>query len=256
MNIFFKTNLSKHLQAVSLVLCTLLAWGLSSCGTSKKSVHNDGRYEVVRPLPDREDSAGETQEQSSSASRRSPEIGGNVVAEARRWIGTPYRYGGKDRKGVDCSGLVMLVYKTAAEVDIPRSSSAQRVFCVPIAKDDLSEGDLLFFASRDSGGKVAHVGIYSGNGRMIHASSSKGVIESPVDDVYFNRHYISSGRIPLLADTIPQTAPAPSPTDSNEQQSLFPQEAPPKTVDTPASEPTAESPETIVRNAFKLNTGP
>lgn len=117
-----------------------------------------------------------------------------LVSEARRWIGTPYRYGGTTLAGVDCSGFVMMVYDSVYGLKLPRSSAQQREYALPISEGDLAPGDLVFFCTSGGGG-VNHVGLYIGSGKMIHASLSKGVTESALDEKYFRRSFHSAGRV-------------------------------------------------------------
>lgn len=122
-----------------------------------------------------------------------------VIAEAERWIGTPYRYGGQTRrKGTDCSGMTMVIFEEKTGVKLPRSSAEQQRFCTPVSRGDLRPGDLVFFASSTRGSRVSHVGIYKGNGEFIHASSSRGVMVSSLDQKYFAAHFHSAGRVPGL----------------------------------------------------------
>lgn len=118
-----------------------------------------------------------------------------LVREAKRWLGTKYRYGGHSRSGTDCSGMVMEVYKKVCDVRLPRSSREQQSFCKKINRDNLRKGDLVFFSTNKSRNAVSHVGLYIGDGEMIHASSSKGVMISRLDEKYFQRTYHSSGRV-------------------------------------------------------------
>lgn len=149
-----------------------------------------------------------------------------LINEAHKWIGTPYRYGGTTRSGVDCSGLVMELYRSVYDIKLPRSSAAQQEFCVGIAYKDLEPGDLVFFATGRRN-VVSHVGLYIGDGRMIHASASRGVMVSGLEEAYFKRNYHSGGRVvqtpgPKKAREVKQQeAPAPptrytSPLDSLE----------------------------------------
>lgn len=119
-------------------------------------------------------------------------MGRDLAAEARRWLGTPYRYGGQDRSGTDCSGLVMEVYREVCAVKLPRSSSSQKAYCTEVARNKARMGDLMFFGGS---GKVSHVGLYIGNGEMIHASSSRGVMISNVDTGYWGQRLLGAGRV-------------------------------------------------------------
>lgn len=88
-----------------------------------------------------------------------------ILAEARRALGTPYRLGGTTERGLDCSGLVQRAYARAG-IRVPRTSRQQ--FEALPRVDEARPGDLLFFATA-GGGKPSHVGIYLGDGEMIHA---------------------------------------------------------------------------------------
>lgn len=117
-----------------------------------------------------------------------------LVEEAAGWIGTPYLYGGTTRAGADCSGLVMEVYREVCGVKLPRSSAAQSRWCAPVAPDKMQPGDLVFFAADSA--QVSHVGMFIGDGRMIHASSSRGVMVSALDNPYWLSRFYSIGRVP------------------------------------------------------------
>ena len=125
-----------------------------------------------------------------------PAVGQKIVKEARKWLGTKYVYGGKTRKGTDCSGMVMVVYEQVTGIKLPRDSHSQQAFTEHIKRRDLTPGDLVFFASKAGGSRIGHVGIYIGQGQFIHASSSRGVIISKLDESYYARHFHSAGRVP------------------------------------------------------------
>lgn len=117
-----------------------------------------------------------------------------LLTEASKWLGTSYRYGGDSRSGVDCSGLITNLYKSALSIKLPRSSAQQQEYCSRISKKDLMEGDLVFFTT-GKGSKVSHVGMYIGDGRMVHSSTSRGVIISGLDEDYYTRTFHSAGRV-------------------------------------------------------------
>lgn len=118
-----------------------------------------------------------------------------VIKEAKKWLGTKYKYGGHSKKGTDCSGLVMEIYLSVYKIKLPRSSKEQHSFCKEIKKSQLDVGDLVFFATGKSKKTVSHVGLYIGNDEFIHSSSSKGVIISNLEQNYYKRTYHSSGRV-------------------------------------------------------------
>lgn len=118
-----------------------------------------------------------------------------LLDEARGWIGTPYKYAGNGRDGVDCSGFTLAVYKNALNISLPRNSREQSVYCVPVEKNDLKPGDLLFFSGNRKEDDVSHVGLYVGDNTMIHASSSMGVILSDLNSPYYTRTFKSAGYV-------------------------------------------------------------
>jgi hypothetical protein len=115
-----------------------------------------------------------------------------VVAD---WIGTPYRFG-SDRKteGTDCSGFTQRIFSEAFAFDLPRISIDQYRVGVSVRLDDLRPGDLLFFDLYDLG-KVGHVGIYAGDGKFAHASTSRGVVYDELASRYFKRAFRGARRV-------------------------------------------------------------
>jgi len=113
--------------------------------------------------------------------------------ELKKWLGTPYRYGGHDREGTDCSGLVMQVYKEVYGITLERNSARMcENNCKAIDRDKLRNGDLVFFGN-DRG--INHVGIYLRDGYFVHASSSRGVIVSHLDQPYFTTHFRTAATV-------------------------------------------------------------
>ncbi|MDA8425763.1 MAG: C40 family peptidase [Treponema sp.] len=118
-----------------------------------------------------------------------------VVADALGFEGTPYLYGGTERSGMDCSGLVFRSYRMAVGLSVPRTVRELFDFCEPIAEDKLQPGDLVFF---NTTGPIAHVGIYAGEGLFINAASEgnpTGVIESSLSDPYWRHAFAGAGRL-------------------------------------------------------------
>lgn len=109
----------------------------------------------------------------------------------RNWEGVRYRYGGKSSKGIDCSGLTQRAYKDLYDLDLPRTVTAQSKRGEKVNKQSLRPGDLVFFKT---GLYSRHVGIYLGENRFIHASRSKGVIQSNLNNTYWRKKYWQAKR--------------------------------------------------------------
>jgi cell wall-associated NlpC family hydrolase len=112
---------------------------------------------------------------------------------ARKMVGAPYRYGGADPRGFDCSGLVYYSYLQAG-MRIPRTTSEQYRQSKDVEPSQLQPGDLLFFTI--SRNKPSHVGIYAGQGRFIHApSSGKSVSYASLSDNYWKERLRGTRRL-------------------------------------------------------------
>ncbi|MBD5226293.1 MAG: C40 family peptidase [Bacteroidales bacterium] len=119
----------------------------------------------------------------------------DIVERAMGWLGTRYLYGGDSRDGTDCSGFVMSLYRETCALKLPRTTSAQMEYCSKRSRKDARVGDLVFFGGTKGSGNVTHVGVYIGKGEMIHASSSRGVTVSSIDDGYWGERFKAVGRV-------------------------------------------------------------
>ena len=119
-----------------------------------------------------------------------------LVAKAKSFLGSPYRYGGTDKNGFDCSGLVFCSFQSIG-INLPRSSKNQAGAGVEISKKQLQAGDVIFFAQ--PGGQISHSGIVekivNGNVLFIHSSSSQGVIISSLEQQYWKQRFVKGVRL-------------------------------------------------------------
>jgi cell wall-associated NlpC family hydrolase len=144
----------------------VLAVAISSCATLKRTAKTDNRID-------------------------------SVIQKARSFTGTPYKWGGTTRSGMDCSGLL---YNAFSSIDytIPRTSKAQSEIGAKIKKGEIRPGDLVFFATGRSRRKVTHVGLVTtvkkGEVWFIHSSSSLGVIESKLSTSYYDKRFLMARR--------------------------------------------------------------
>lgn len=180
---------------VRLTMClfvsALMVAGLSGCGSSRHV--SAKRVSSVGAAVSGKGSGASGASQRIDVSGSLPAETRRLLEEARRWMGTSYRYGGSTRSGVDCSGLTSQIFVNALQIKLPRSSAQQSEYCRRIDRSELMEGDLVFFRTGSKG--VSHVGMYVGDGRIIHSSTSRGVIVSSLDESYYRRTYHSSGRV-------------------------------------------------------------
>ncbi len=160
----------------SLVLLSLM--GLAACSGSKN---------VAPPRKEKSESI-----------KNAPQVA-TVISEARKYLGTRYKYAGNDKKGIDCSGLTCQAYK-AVGIKLPRVAGDQVSAGKSVSAQQLQPGDLVFFkASTKSSGKITHVGIVTevskDNARFIHASTSKGVIENELLSGYWKPLLVKAVRV-------------------------------------------------------------
>lgn len=180
-NYFYGMKLNRYDKQCLLFFMAMVI--LSACHT-KKAILKGEAGEIVKP-------------QTSIAEKYADIMGvdksditnGRLYNFIELWAGTPYKFGGLDKDGVDCSGLALLLEQQVYGITIPRITYQQVAIIKRKYEDELKEGDLVFF---DFDGKpFSHVGIYLQNGYIVHASSTKGVmivkLRSPSMYKYFSR---------------------------------------------------------------------
>lgn len=130
------------------------------------------------------------QEKTQSTNTTSSNLGEEIVAYAKQYLGCPYVYGGSGSSSFDCSGFTMYVYKHFG-YSLSHSASAQANRGEYVAKEDLQPGDLVFFLEYPTMDGIGHCGIYIGDGEFIHASSGSGYcvkISTLLSGGYYNRY--------------------------------------------------------------------
>ena len=170
----------------------LVSMMVISCGSSKNVVKSKGsstktvtKSENIRKLDSKFDG-----KISGSAK--------DIIKDAEKYLGSPYKFAGNTSSGFDCSGLTTKVFDDNG-LKLPRRSADQANTGKNIEVEEIKPGDLLFFATA-GGSKVSHVGIVhtienDGEIKFIHASTSKGVIISSLNEKYWNKAYLHAQRV-------------------------------------------------------------
>lgn len=109
------------------------------------------------------------------------------------WYGVPYKYGGCQKTGVDCSCFADNLYKDVYHRKLGRTAGEIYKECDKIKTDHIKEGDLVFFKINSS--NISHVGVYLKNNKFVHASTSKGVMISDLTETYYKKYFYSAGRL-------------------------------------------------------------
>ncbi len=122
----------------------------------------------------------------------------DLLTEAESYLGTPYRYGGMTRSGIDCSAFVLSVFGAVTGVSLPRVAASQAQQGEKVEKENLQKGDLVFFSQ--GRGRISHVGIVEsvsaeGDIKFIHAATSKGVMISSLADSYWGPKFRFAKRV-------------------------------------------------------------
>jgi len=116
----------------------------------------------------------------------------SLLKQYQQWKGVKYRYGGLSKSGIDCSGLVFLTFRDQFKVTLPRSTQQQAEVGTHISIAELRPGDLVLFKIGFSG---RHIGIYAGEQKFLHASTSRGVIFSRLDSSYWKESFWQARRV-------------------------------------------------------------
>jgi cell wall-associated NlpC family hydrolase len=109
------------------------------------------------------------------------------------WYGVPYKYGGCSKNGTDCSCLTINLYSAVYHKQLPRNADDMAKACSKVKESKASEGDMVFFKINSK--TVSHVGVVLKNNKFVHASTSKGVLISDLDEAYYKKFFYCFGRL-------------------------------------------------------------
>lgn len=173
-----------------------------SCGSSK-NITGKGGTVIIKTTgstsPGPADKTAALKRKYATSLEISPEQVTNIALYEfiDHWIGTPYKWGGTDKRGIDCSAFIQRLFDSVYQIQVPRTSLEQ-FYTNWVDKfrtmSHLSEGDLIFFKTIGNN-VVSHVGLYLDNGYFINSSSTNGVSIASITDPYWKRKIVGAGRI-------------------------------------------------------------
>src|SRR5688572_22231382 len=195
---------SRQKLILALFVGTIL---FTSCsGPKKVTVSKKAPETVTLNEDDRNEKPTDTVADSADNSdlrhdkkEKSSEKADKVISTARTFIGTPYKYGGMTRSGMDCSGLLINSF-TVVKLNLPRSSAAQSKVGTHVKMNELKPGDLVFFATGNKKNEITHVGLVTDvkakdNIKFIHSSSKLGVVETNLFAEYYQKRFRVARRV-------------------------------------------------------------
>lgn len=122
----------------------------------------------------------------------------DLYSSIEKWLGTPYRYAGKSLEGIDCSSFVNKIYENVYCFLLTGNSADLAKQVTELPREMLKEGDLVFFKINKK--NISHVGVYLGDNKFAHASTSQGVIISDLDQPYYRKYFVGGGRVNFPAN--------------------------------------------------------
>jgi probable lipoprotein NlpC len=200
-------NLKSSQQFILVLVCATMLF--ASCSGPKKVIVSKKPKNTAEPVAkNADDDENPTDivaepidkiDKRSEKKEKSVDTADKVISTARTFIGTPYKYGGMTRSGMDCSGLLINSF-TVVKVNLPRSSEAQSKVGQQVKMNDLQPGDLVFFATGNKKNQITHVGLVTDvkakdNVKFIHASSKLGVVETNLFAEYYQKRFRVARRV-------------------------------------------------------------
>jgi len=182
----FKNNFPVFYFTLLLSSCLLI----TSCRSNKEITKTENKQEKEKPAPSKKI------EKKYAALLNVPE---SDISNTRlysfidEWYGVPYKYGGKNKSGIDCSNFTSTLYKDIYNKNLSGSSSSIFKQCKTVSKKELREGDLLFFKIEKD--EVSHIGVYLQNNKFVHATTKKGVMIDDLNEAYYKKYFYKAGRL-------------------------------------------------------------
>jgi murein DD-endopeptidase / murein LD-carboxypeptidase len=204
-------NYAHVLASVVLTFCLLLIGG---CAIHKKNTSDKYKVHVIASAAPVSSNSADNKSRSLQVefgSRLSISadsiINLRLYAFVKKWLGTPYRWGGTNANGIDCSAFVQKLYRSVYDIDVPRTSIEQfytKWVDLYSSARYLTEGDLVFFKTLSNYQVVSHVGFYLRNGYFVNASSARGVSIDRLTDNYWSSKYVAAGRLKKGNTSLPK----------------------------------------------------
>ncbi|MFC0225440.1 bifunctional murein DD-endopeptidase/murein LD-carboxypeptidase [Serratia aquatilis] len=164
---------------------------LSACSSMNTSKLDDSQTEM-HAVNDKNSLLLQASQDEFEAMVRNVDIKSKIMDQYAGWKGVRYRLGGDTKRGIDCSGFVQLTFREQFGMNLPRSSYEQEDMGKKIPRAKLRPGDIVSFRAGSTG---RHVGIYLGNDKFVHASTSSGVTISNLTDNYWDKRYREGRRL-------------------------------------------------------------
>lgn len=171
----------------TLYIILFICLTFTACKSKKNSLKHS-KYKTEKPSNKIAAKYAEMMNVSKSSIRN-----GALYHFIDNWEGTKYKFGGLDKRGIDCSGLVYLIYQDVYHQKIPRTTSQQVEIIKRKYESQFKEGDLVFFDF--DGKKFSHVGVYLQNGFYVHASTKKGVMIEKLRNPYTYKYFSRGGSV-------------------------------------------------------------
>ncbi|ELX8379729.1 bifunctional murein DD-endopeptidase/murein LD-carboxypeptidase [Providencia vermicola] len=183
----FKRNILRIIPAIAI------AAALSACTTPNSSKNAQRTpHSEPRMLNGSSDSLAMASQDEFEQLVQSVDTKSKIMDQYANWKGVSYRLGGTTKSGIDCSSFVQRTFIEQFGVALPRTTSEQESSGQSVKRNNLKAGDLVLFKT---GRRMKHVGIYIGDNKFVHASTSSGVIVSEMTNEYWSKRYYAGRRV-------------------------------------------------------------